>query len=208
MTTEIKVENDEKKIPLQEAFHALKKRVKALRKSRINAAKRLRSRHEFFEKVTNIYSIVVLVLSVWFIGASDDGLIVAKSLLMLSLSMTFLSMFLNSKNYKERAGMFETNYQNLDILTNKIERYGASGKLITEEELKNFHREYEKLIMEKENHKDIDFYTSTTDLRSLHSKEIWIHEIVSKFKNACIILYPFIIALLIFVSSKFFEWLK
>lgn len=52
-------------------FNELKRRVDITRRARIKASERLRERHEFFEKTSYFYSLVVLVLSVWFIDAGD-----------------------------------------------------------------------------------------------------------------------------------------
>ncbi|MFP6324035.1 MULTISPECIES: SLATT domain-containing protein [Bacillus amyloliquefaciens group] len=145
-----------------EVFEDLKRRVSFTRKARIQASKRLRERHEFFEKVSYFYSLLVLIFSVWFLnmGNEKENLVATKVLLIFSLSLTFFTMFLNIKNYKERASSFELNYQNLDVLLNKIERRECDSQSITDEEIKGLHREYEKLLLEKENHLDIDYYLS------------------------------------------------
>lgn len=102
-------------------------------------------------------------------------------------------MFLNIKNYKERASSFELNYQNLDILLNKIERRECDPESITDEEIKGLHREYEKLLLEKENHLDIDYYVSNKKTREKYASKInqyvWRDRVV-KFLVA---IYPIII---------------
>ncbi|ATX84793.1 hypothetical protein CU084_17670 [Bacillus velezensis] len=55
-----------------EVFEDLKRRVSFTRKARIQASKRLRERHEFFEKVSYFYSLLVLIFSVWFLNMGNE----------------------------------------------------------------------------------------------------------------------------------------
>jgi len=187
-----------KEVSNLDVFYDLKRRIKITRKARIRASKRLRAKHEYFEKITNLYSVLVLILSVWFIS-SDEA---TKILLVLSISLTFFTMFLNNKNYKERAGSFDTNYQHLDIQLNKIERLEANPEKITSEVVKGLHRDYEKLLIEKENHHDIDYMTSSDELKEKNKKEIWIYNAKTKTINIILAIYPFILILLLFI----FKW--
>ena len=58
---------------LYEAFEDLYRRVDLTRRARIKAADRLRSKSEFYEKLTHIYSLIILVLSIWFIDSSAQS---------------------------------------------------------------------------------------------------------------------------------------
>ncbi len=191
----------------EDVFNELRRRVSITRKGRIRASKRLRKKHEYFEKVTHLYSLVVLILSVWFINVPDQelSLLVTKMLLILSLSLTFFTMFLGNKNYKERAGNFETNYQHLDVLLNKMDRIKASGDKITTEMNKGLHREYEKLLIEKENHHDIDYYTSSKDSQQEFSKEIITYNVFERAQKIIVAIYPFLLLAFIYLINKTIE---
>ncbi|KYC70470.1 MULTISPECIES: SLATT domain-containing protein [Bacillus subtilis group] len=193
----------------RDVFLDLKRRVSFTRKARIEASKRLRNRHEFFEKVSYFYSLLVLIFSVWFLNMGNDveNLTATKVLLILSLSLTFFTMFLNIKNYKERAGSFELNYQNLDILLNKIERREANPDTIEEEELKGLHREYEKLLLEKENHLDIDYYLSDKKVQEKYALKIMKHNLIDRVVKTLVLIYPLIIILAIYIYTWFNSWL-
>lgn len=182
-------------------FYDLKRRVSITRKSRISASKRLRKRHEFFEKVTHFYSLLILILSVWFMNIPDQelSLMVTKMLLILSLSLTFFTMFLGTKNYKERAGNFETNYQHLDVLLNKIERLESRLEDITDDMLKGLHREYEKLLIEKENHQDIDYKASNKNPELNFTKDIRNYKIRTYIINTVVAIYPLILIMFIYL---------
>jgi hypothetical protein len=106
-------------------------------------------------------------------------------------------MFLNIKNYKERAMSFETNYQQLDILLNKIERLECTPELITKYELKGLHREYEKLLLERENHHDIDYMTSSDELKEKFKFEITRYKIKNSIINFLVAIYPIILIIII-----------
>lgn len=143
-------------------FEDLLRRVRLTRKSRINASSRLRKKHEYYERVIYVYSLVTLILTIWFLNSEgDESLISTKMLLILSLSITYFTMYLNIKNYKERAGNFETNYQKLDILLNKLDR--EKCKVLILDDIKQSHREYEKLLIERENHEDIDYWLAYSE---------------------------------------------
>lgn len=188
-------------------FEDLRRRVAITRKARIKASTRLRKKHEYFEKVTHMYSLLVLILSVWFINVPDQNLslLVTKMLLILSLSLTFFTMFLGTKNYKERAGNFETNYQNLDVLLNKMDRIKANGDEITTSLNKELHREYEKLLIEKENHHDIDYYMSGKEFQKEFKEDIRKHNFLEFCTRIAVAIYPIIILIFILVLNKVIE---
>jgi SMODS and SLOG-associating 2TM effector domain family 5 len=208
MCEEIKEQDSENSL-LYKEFRDLKKRIKTTRHSRIEASKRLRKKNNYYEKITNFYSLVVLILSVWFLNQSgESGILAAKVLLVLSLSLTYFTMFLNSKNYKERAGNFETNYQQLDVLTNKLDRFEASQEVLDERKLKEFQREYEKLIIGKENHLNIDFYMSTPENRKQFKNEILKYKIKEGVLNVLLAIYPVLLLLIVYLFSKFIKIIK
>ena len=143
------IQQKDKTINNMDVFNELKRRVDLTRRARIKASDRLREKHEFFEKTSYFYSVVVLILSIWFIEGKGD---IPKVLLISSLSLTFFTMFLGVKSYKERASNFENNYQQLNVLLNKLQRLEADPSSINQLKLKELHRDYEKLILEKEKH--------------------------------------------------------
>jgi hypothetical protein len=198
---------NEGKFTNEDVFNELRRRVSITRKGRIRASKRLRKKHEYFEKVTNLYSLVVLILSVWFINIPDQDLSlqVTKMLLILSLSLTFFTMFLGTKNYKERAGSFETNYQHLDVLLNRMDRIIASGIEINTELNKEFHREYEKLLIEKENHHDIDYFTSKDELKKEYKNEILFYNLEENAIKIIVAIYPVLILAFIILLNKIID---
>ncbi len=192
---------------MEKEFRHLKGRIKTTRKSRIEASKRLRKNHNFFyEKVSHFYSLIVLILSVWFLNQSNEGSMEAtKILLVLSLTLTYFTMFLSLRNYKERAGNFETNYQQLDVLTNKIDRFNAGDKVLSMEVLKEFQREYEKLIIGKENHINMDYYLSDEDNQEKFKKRIITYRAKEGITNFLVAIYPLILVLIVLLFSKIIE---
>lgn len=141
----------------------LKYRIELTKRARIKASARLRLKHLRYEKIIHLYSILVLILTIWFLGNDEINLQSTKILLIFSLTITFLSMYLNMQNYKERAGSFETNYQNLDILLNRIKRMLLNGQNVGIDQIKEIQREYEKLLIDKENHLPIDYNEAIED---------------------------------------------
>ena len=109
-------------------------------------------------------------------------------------------MYINAKNYKERASQFETNYQNLDILLNKIDRIESEEIEIKSDLLKELHREYEKLLLEKENHNDIDYMTSNDHLMRKFKVEIFTFKLKTALITALVVLHPLLLLGFILLS--------
>lgn len=194
---------EKKEITNLEVFYEIKRRVDLTRRARIKASARLREKHEFFEKVSYFYSVVVLVLSIWFINSSNGD--ITKLLLIASLALTFFSMFLGVKNYKERASNFETNYQHLIIFLNKLQRLETNLNQIDDGKLKELHRDYEKLLLDKENHIDIDYMTSTEELSNKFKSEIARYKRKETYTKTIVVLSPLIFLILIYLIKRFIE---
>lgn len=184
------IQQKDKTINNMDVFNELKRRVDLTRRARIKASDRLREKHEFFEKTSYFYSVVVLILSIWFIEGKGD---IPKVLLISSLSLTFFTMFLGVKSYKERASNFENNYQQLNVLLNKLQRLEADSSSIDQMKLKELHRDYEKLILEKENHISIDYMTCKPDHEVKYKKEISRYVWRERLQRCIVFCLPLII---------------
>ena len=181
-----------------DVFNELKRRLDITRRARIKASTRLREKHEFYEMTSYFYSLLVLILSVVVIGSEGDTSDnTTKVLLIASLSLTFFTMFLGIKNFKERASNIESNYQQLNVLLNKMQRLEVTKEQITQTELKELHRDYEKLIVGNENHQPIDFMMCNQENEIKFKHEIKIYKLRDKAKK--VFLYIPIILLSIFV---------
>lgn len=191
-----------------DVFLDLKRRLKITRKARIAASRRLRLKQDFYDKVIHIYSLVILVFSIWFVSAEGDlAELATKVLLILSVSLTFFTMYVNIRNYKERASNFEANYQSLDILLNKFERLEASPEKIDQDCLKGLHREYEKLLIEKENHLDIDYWVSIDSKVKDFSYQIKLYERKEGFVRFIVAIHPILLLLVILGINKLTQFL-
>lgn len=171
-------------------FKDLMRRVDLTRRARIKASNRLRKKHEFYEKISYGYSLIILILSIWFIEGSGD---VIKILLIASLSLAFFTMFLGVKNYKERASNFENNYQQLNILWNKLQRLKEYSDGVDEDKIKEVHREYERLLLDKENHLDIDYQTCKPEHEEKYKMEIIRHSVWETLKRCLVAIVPLIL---------------
>lgn len=208
-------------------IHDLKYRIEITKRARIKASARLRSKHLRYEKIIHLYSILILILTIWFLGNDELNIQSTKILLVFSLTITFLSMYLNMQNYKERAGSFETNYQNLDILLNRIKRMLLNDQDIGIDEIKEIQREYEKLLIDKENHLPIDYkeafedYTKSQERKNkrditgdndrkkpkmIDESRKWYMKVVEKvkliqwielIKSICLAIFPVIIIMIL-----------
>lgn len=185
----------ENAISEMEVFYELKRRVDLTRRARIKASDRLRAKHEFYEKTSYFYSVVVLILSIWFIEGEGD---IPKVLLISSLSLTFSTMFLGIKSYKERASNFENNYQQLNVLLNKLQRLEADPRSIDQLKLKELHRDYEKLILEKENHVSIDYMLCKPEHEVKYKNKIRNYILIEWIRKSIVCLLPLVL-LIVFI---------
>lgn len=198
MTNEQKANENIETTSNLEVFNELKRRVDLTRRARIKASDRLRNKHEFYEKTSYFYSLIILALSVWFIDSSGN---MPKVLLIASLSLTFFTMFLGVKNYKERASNFENNYQQLNVLLNKMQRLEANPDEINQEKLKELHRDYEKLIIDKENHIDIDYKTCKPEHEEKYKIEIMKYNRFEKTKRFFVFWGPIILVTIYLIKK-------
>lgn len=194
----VHITQKEKAINDMDVFYELKRRVDLTRRARIKASDRLRERHEFFEKTSYFYSLVVLILSIWFIDGEGST---TKILLIASLSLTFFTMFLGIKSYKERASNLENNYQQLNVLLNKLQRLESAPNLINQEKLKELHRDYEKLILEKENHISIDYITCKPEHEEKYAKKIMWYKLKDGLKKYTVLFVPLILLIISLYKS-------
>lgn len=140
----------------------LKRKVNLTRVSRLNASKRLREDHTYYQKVSVYYSVLIAGLSIWFIrfGVDDKeqiSYLLSNMLLVASISLTFFSMYISIINLQERAYRMENSQLELGKLLNDIER----ALIIKEQsldELKKLQRKYENILVRVENHEDIDYW--------------------------------------------------
>ncbi|EPY06643.1 hypothetical protein PAALTS15_13602 [Paenibacillus alvei TS-15] len=202
-------ENKGSQVSNIDVFFELKRRLKTTRKSRIAASKRLRKKQDFYDKIIHFYSLIILVLSIWFVSAEGKvAAISTKVLLIMSVSLTFFTMYVSIRNYKERASNFETNYQSLDLLLNKVERLEAVPEQIDQECLKGLHREYEKLIIEKENHIDIDYMLSSGSKINDFSTQIKWYERREMFIKFIVAVHPVLLLLMILGIHRITKFLE
>jgi len=183
----------------------LKRRVDITRGVRIEANKRLKRANNFVNSIIFLHTFIIIVITLSIIDKNDSYS--NKFVLIYSIGTTIISLYINSRNYDERALRFEHNYRSLERLSNKISMEVNNTKL------KRYIREYESLIDDKENHESIDYYRfyeseksridSSKELNVPKKYVVILHYIAVFLKYFLLILYPFFI--LIFVGLKWGE---
>lgn len=150
----------------KELLPDLKRRVDITYRTRINAANRLRDKHNEYKKLNMYYSALVTGVSIISIGMDTyvANISVSNIILMTSIMLTYFMFFVSDQDLQERAYMMEETFKKLDKLGNKIcitLEYSESE--IPEETCKNFYKEYEAILISIENHEQIDFYRYRLD---------------------------------------------
>lgn len=124
------------------------------RKSRINASERLLKAANFIDFINVYFSIFLILLSLISISpyADDSGMLSYVSLAG-SITLTISIIYAASLGYKERSMAFKQNYIALQGLINKLAFIGDTE----EEKIQDIQQEYNDLLNNVENHKNIDY---------------------------------------------------
>nr|WP_249937861.1 hypothetical protein [Niallia circulans] len=88
------------------------------------------------------------------------------------------------------------------LLLNKLQRLETKPHLITETKLKELHREYEKLLIDKENHLDIDYMVANDEQVKKHKHEIIKYKQKELFIKILVITSPVIFMLANLFNKK------
>lgn len=169
---------------MEDLLKRLEQRIKIVRTARIEAAKRFKKEHEFYRRITMVYSILVTCLSIWFVisKANIDSLNLTSALLTMATFVTLFTMYTSIKNPGEKVARFQSNYMELTRLLSEIQSYikilesgvvvpdlhlakmysDIDEKGLTELTLKSeydkFAKRYASLLTQSDNHDFIDYW--------------------------------------------------
>lgn len=133
---------------------SLSNKIWLTRKSRINASERL-EKNEFWSQILQTYySALIVVFSIWSLFANELNF--SLSIVSLSILLLSTSLFIMSRNFKERSLILKSCYLKLDGLYSISLSLENNGEENTEQLLK-LQNEYNDLLSLFENHKKIDF---------------------------------------------------
>jgi hypothetical protein len=138
----------------------LANRVWFTRKAWIHAEKRLLQNEYHTQLLMVVYAAYTTCLSVVllvFEPAPPDKKLIDTSLAVLSIVLLALSLYLNSKSFKDRAARFKIGYHDLQHIESKLQ------SLVAQANTNNFTDQYDKLsdlytksLRDVENHDELD----------------------------------------------------
>lgn len=135
----------------------LQNRVRITYETRIIAARRLREANECKKKFNIYISILVTTASV--ISMSCKEIFVQSIILACSIVLNYYMFYCNEMNLQERAYRMEETYKRLGELRNKIDIIlKCEREKINKDKVTKIFKEYEELIENIENHKEVDYY--------------------------------------------------
>lgn len=130
----------------------LQDKIWITRKSRIEASERLLRNDFHSHLIVNYYALYVVIISVYDLNSTQVDL----SLLAVIGSILVLttSIFITSKNFKERSNFLKTCYLKLEFIQEKIKSLSESEKKSKYLEISE---EYNDVLRNSENHLSVDF---------------------------------------------------
>lgn len=163
----------------------LTKRIWITKKARMNAEARL-------VKTNGFLQFIIVYYSAWVIGVSLMTIFIPKDWLnfvsiVASIMLSFASIYLPSQRYTERAKSLKKNYTNLSKL--EIELELLEDESLTSESIKCISDNYQDVIFQAENHKEIDFYRTQEFPNSISTR---LKIILLCFLRIIMILLPII----------------
>lgn len=130
------------------------------RKAWIYAEKRLLANEHHTQLLMVAYSAYTTCLAVVllvFEPMQTDKKLVDTSLAVLSIVLLALSLYLNSKSFKDRATRFKVGYHDLQHIENQLNSLSAqSNNNITSDEFEELANSYNKTLRDVENHEELD----------------------------------------------------
>lgn len=131
------------------------------RKAWISAEKRLLSNAYHTQLLLVVYSAYMACVSVVFLSYQPLGYekkFIETSMAVISIILFGLSLYLNSKSFKERANGFKAGYLDLHNISNEIDVFFIEKKSIENaaEDFRGIFNRYIKVLRDVENHLEID----------------------------------------------------
>lgn len=170
------------------------------KKSRINSSERLDKSESLYQMIIFWYSIVIIALSILNLNKNSIEDTTSMLLLISSIVLSFFSVFVNSKNYKERSLYMKYNYINLMKLENKLKLLKDNIQSLSYEEFQKIQLEYEDILLYVENHLEEDYIKVLKNIDKL-SKLSYFKYYFIKFKNLLYTFFLFILPFFIFQLS-------
>lgn len=181
------------------------------RKSRIEAADRLKQFDNWISNINIYYSAILIVFSICTITNGNEY--VNISLVSSSILVFAFNTFAVSQNFKDKYLGYKQNYIALDSLYRKID----TDNNIDDEILSSFNEQYIELLSNCQNHTTLDYYKVIISDKSLMGKKaytkkkifsIYAYYIYHKIKTlviiACSIIAPFVVPVIISNISNMF----
>lgn len=142
-----------------EEIDELLRKIWITKKCRIEASERLGNKDGLFQKLSVYYSILIVGLSIWNFQIIDVDLQKKSSLIILiaSIALSLFSMFVTSKNYRERYFNLKNNYIELGNLYAELNNY-KNVSILDENKFLEIYRRYSDLLKYVENHSSYDYY--------------------------------------------------
>lgn len=151
-------------VEIQNSMNELKRRVDVTRRARFACSTRLRNYSNKIQNLIIYYNILIVFISIITMYRSYGEGFAWYTYVILSFSITlsFFATHIAGKNYKEKAIQMESNGHELTKIHGKIE-VSQSKLEFKPDNLSNLFKEYERILINVENHDKIDYLNVKVD---------------------------------------------
>jgi|GEM_PF-4684970 len=141
----------------------LERRIDMTRRARFACSTRLRDYSSKIQNLIVYYNILVVFISIVTLYQfyNENAEWTTFLTLALSITLSFFATHMGGKNYKEKAIMMESNGHDLTKVYGKIKMLKAKLE-ISPEKVANIYKEYERTLVNVENHENIDYIQAKT----------------------------------------------
>lgn len=151
----------------------LKRRIDITRRARFACSTRLR---KYFNRIQNLivyYNILVVFVSIvtLYQSYSNEAKWTTHLTLALSITLSFFATYIGGKNYNEKAIKMEHNGHELSRIYGKIIMLQAVQP-ISINDISKLYKEYERTLINVENHENVDYLNAKNMKEPLTEKEI------------------------------------
>lgn len=156
-----------------ESVEDLKRRIDITRRARFACSTRLR---KYFNRIQNLivyYNILVVFVSIitLYRSYSNEADWTTHLTLALSITLSFFATYIGGKNYNEKAIKMEHNGHDLSKIYGKIIML-QSTQPIPITDISKLYKEYERTLINVENHENVDYLNAKNIKEPLTEQEL------------------------------------
>jgi len=182
-------------------LESFERKIWLTRKSRIKTSERLNLLDFISQFLTCYYSLIIVCLSILNFYPKFSSEKISLTLTIASICLTVITIFVISRNFKERSINLKYNYIKLDEIIYEIKKFKTNFDN-NQNDIDNSINKYFKLLETSENHDQWDYLLARSEssdekLNCWEKTKLLYYHLNNIIMLGFLILFPFVISLLI-----------